>query len=57
MTWRGRGRGVQADFVDAYVASLSEVHQRLAAKPDGLDVVAAKIRKAQAPSPLSSPAP
>lgn len=35
--------------MDAYVASLSEVHHRLAAKSNDLDVVIAKINRAQVP--------
>mmetsp|Transcript_15344 Transcript_15344/g.46336 ORF Transcript_15344/g.46336 Transcript_15344/m.46336 type:complete len:524 (-) Transcript_15344:642-2213(-) len=37
----------QVDFVDAYVASLAEVHQRLAAKPNGLETVTNKLNRAQ----------
>lgn len=39
--------GRQAEFVDAYVASLARVHASLATSQDDLDIINAKITKAQ----------
>ena len=48
---------LQSDFVDAYVASLSEVHRRLAGKRSELGTVVARVESALVPpwSLLRSP--